>query len=162
MKDSINSRLNSAAGNSSGNFRICTGAMISNFELIRLINIPKIVDSRGSLIVVEELKHINFSIKRVYCLLGVSQGATRAGHAHKELHQLIVPLSGSFDISLTDGFQKLYLSLSDPSVALYLPPMIWRDMSNFTLDSVCMVLASDYYDELDYYRDFDEFLHAQK
>lgn len=123
-----------------------------------IIDLPKIDDPRGSLTFIEAEKHIPFSFQRVYYLYDVPGGAERGGHAHKALHQLIIAMSGSFDIHLDDGLEKKTVHLNRSYHGLYVPPMMWREIDNFSSGSVCMVLASDYYDELDYYRDYDEFV----
>lgn len=128
----------------------------------RIIELPKISDPRGNLSFIEGNRHIPFEIKRVYYLYDVPGGETRGGHAHKNLQQLIISMSGSFDVVLDDGLAKKTVSLNRSYQGLYLPSMMWRDLVNFSSGSVCMVLASDCYDEADYYRDYDEFLTAIK
>ena len=124
----------------------------------KIIELPKISDPRGNLTFVEAGRHIPFEIKRVYYLYDVPGGATRAAHGHKKLHQLMIAMSGSFDITLDDGVSKQCFHLNRSYYGLYIPPMVWRDLDNFSSGSICMVLASDYYDEGDYYRDYEEFL----
>lgn len=126
------------------------------------INLPKIADPRGNLTFIEGGRHIPFEIQRVYYLYDTPGGAERGGHAHKELHQLIVAMSGSFDVILNDGRKKKRFHLNRSYYGLYVCPMIWRELDNFSSGSVCMVLASNFYDESDYYRDFQEFLKALK
>lgn len=123
----------------------------------KIVELPKIDDPRGSLTFIEADRHIPFSFQRVYYLYDVPGGAERGGHAHKALHQLIIAMSGSFDIHLDDGLEKKTAHLNRSYYGLYVPPMIWREIDNFSSGSVCMVLASDYYDELDYYRDYGKF-----
>lgn len=123
----------------------------------KIVELPKIDDPRGSLTFIEADRHIPFSFQRVYYLYDVPGGAERGGHAHKALHQLIIAMSGSFDIHLDDGLEKKTVHLNRSYYGLYVPPMMWREIDNFSSGSVCMVLASDYYDELDYYRNYDEF-----
>jgi hypothetical protein len=96
----------------------------------------------------------------VYYLYDVPGGAERGGHAHKALHQLIIAMSGSFDVVLDDGQAKKRIHLNRSYQGLYVCPMIWRELDNFSSGSVCMVLASNFYDELDYYRDYSQFLQA--
>lgn len=127
-----------------------------------IIKLPKISDPRGNLSFIEGNNHIPFEIKRVYYLYDVPGGETRGGHAHKNLQQLIISMSGSFDVVLDDGFKKKTVILNRSYQGLYLPSMMWRDLVNFSSGAVCMVLASDYYDEADYYRHYDEFLTAVK
>ncbi len=128
----------------------------------QLIDLPKIHDHRGNLSFVEGGRHIPFDIRRVYYLYDVPGGAERGGHAHKELHQLIIAMSGSFDIHLDDGNSKKTVHMNRSYYGLYVCPMIWREIDNFSSGAVCMVLASDYYDELDYYREYTEFINAAK
>lgn len=124
----------------------------------KIIGLPKITDPRGNLTFVESGRHVSFDIKRVYYLYDVPGGAERGGHAHKALHQLIIAMSGSFDVVLDDGINKARFHLARSYYGLYVCPMIWRELTNFSSGSVCMVLASNYYDEDDYYRDYEEFL----
>ncbi|CAM8461891.1 WxcM-like, C-terminal [Candidatus Methylopumilus universalis] len=123
----------------------------------RIIKLPKITDPRGNLTFIESQNQIPFHIQRVYYLYDVPGGAERGGHAHKELHQLIVAISGSFDVILDDGCEKKKIHLNRPYEALYVCPMIWRELNNFSSGSVCLVLASNQYTEDDYYRDYNEF-----
>jgi len=122
------------------------------------IDLPKISDPRGNLTFIEGSRHVPFDIQRVYYLYDVPGGAERGGHAHKALHQLIIAMSGSFDVLLDDGKSKKRVHLSRSYNGLYICPMIWRELDNFSSGSVCMVLASNKYDETDYYRDYDQFM----
>lgn len=124
----------------------------------RIIDLPKITDPRGNLTFIEGNAHAPFSIERVYYLYDVPGGAERGGHAHRALHQLMIAMSGSFDVELDDGTGKKRFHLNRSHYGLYICPMIWRQLDNFSSGSVCMVLASTRYDEADYYRDYDEFL----
>ncbi len=126
----------------------------------RIIELPKISDPRGNLTFVEGGNHIPFDIKRVYYLYDVPGGASRAAHGHKALHQLIIAMSGSFDIKLDDGFETKLFHLNRSYYGLYIPPMMWRDLDNFSSGSVCMVLASETYQENDYFRDYQQFIEA--
>ena len=126
----------------------------------KLIDLPKIADARGNLTFVEGGRHVPFDIKRVYYLYDVPGGAERGGHAHKDLHQLIIAMSGSFDIVLDDGRQKKRIHLNRSYYGLYVCPMIWREMDNFSSGAVCLVLASNLYDASDYYREYADFLKA--
>lgn len=128
----------------------------------KIIELRKINDVRGNLTSIEAGRDVPFEIKRAYYLYDVPGGATRAGHGHKQLQQLMVAMSGSFDVLLDDGYTKQKYQLNRSYHGLYIPPMIWRYIDNFSSGSVCMVLASDYFDELDYYRDYDEFVRATK
>ena len=131
-----------------------------SIERCKLIDLPKIQDARGNLTFVEGLRHVPFEIKRVYYLYDVPGGAERGGHAHKDLHQLIIAMSGSFDIVLDDGRQKKRIHLNRSYYGLYVCPMIWREMDNFSSGAVCLVLASNTYDEADYYRNYGDFMKA--
>lgn len=126
----------------------------------KLIELPKIHDPRGNLTFIEGSCHIPFQIQRVYYLYDVPGGAERGGHAHKGLHQLIIAMSGSFDVVLDDGREKRRFHLNRSYNGLYVCPMIWRELYNFSSGSVCMVLASNKYDEDDYYRDYATFREA--
>lgn len=126
-----------------------------------LIDLPKIQDPRGNLTFIEGGDHIPFNIQRVYYLYDVPGGAERGGHAHKGLHQLIIAMSGSFDVIIDDGKDKKRIHLNRSYNGLYICPMMWRELDNFSSGSVCMVLASNKYDETDYYRDYTEFMRAR-
>ena len=123
----------------------------------KIIDLPKIEDPRGNLTFIEGGRHVPFEIKRAYYLYDVPGGSHRGGHAHKDLHQLLIAMSGSFDITLDDGRTKFKYHLNRSYYGLYIPPMIWREIDNFSSGSVCMVLASEHYSEDDYYRDYDQF-----
>ncbi len=123
----------------------------------RLIYFPKITDARGNLSFIEENSQIPFQIKRVYYLYDVPSGATRGGHAHKALQQIIIALSGSFDVVLDDGKNKQSFFLNRPHYGLYIPPGVWRELENFSSNSVALSLVSELYDESDYIRDYDVF-----
>jgi len=127
-----------------------------------IVDLPKITDPRGNLTFVEGCRHVPFDIRRVYYLYDVPGGAERGGHAHKELRQLIIAMSGSFDVVLDDGFEKKRFHLNRSYNGLYVCPMIWRELDNFSSGAVCMVLASNPYGESDYYRNYDEFKEALK
>ena len=131
-------------------------------EKCQILDLPRINDPRGNLTFVEANRHIPFSIQRVYYLYDVPGGSERGGHAHKSLRQLIIALSGSFDIHLDDGFGKKTIHMNRSYNGLYVCPMIWREIDNFSSGAVCMVLASDYYDEQDYYRDYSAFINDAK
>ena len=122
-----------------------------------LIEIPKVHDERGSLAVIEK-DNIPFEIKRVYYLYDVPSDAYRGGHAHKNLQQLIIPLSGSFEVLLKDANNTKRITLNKPNIGLLLVPGIWREIDNFSSGSVCLVLASDIYNEEDYMRDYDDLI----
>ncbi len=122
-----------------------------------MIYFPKITDLRGNLSFIEENSQIPFQIKRVYYLYDVPSGATRGGHAHKELQQIIIALSGSFDVLLDDGSTKRTFFLNRPHYGLYIPPGVWRELENFSSNSVALSLVSAIYDESDYIRDYEVF-----
>ena len=123
----------------------------------RLIDFPKIADFRGNLSFVEENRQIPFYIKRIYYLYDVPSGATRGGHAHKKLQQIVIALSGSFDVVLDDGVNRKYYFLNRPHYGLYISPGIWRELENFSSNSVALSLVSEIYDESDYVRDYEVF-----
>jgi|SRR5882762_899949 len=128
----------------------------------KLIEMPKIADPRGNLTFIEGQNHIPFEIKRVFYLYDVPGGATRGGHGHKALEQFMIAMSGSFDVKLDDGFKKKKYHLNRSYYGLYIASMVWREMDNFSSGSVCMVLASDDFQESDYFRDYDQFLLAAR
>lgn len=132
-----------------------------NIKRCNVIRLPKITDPRGNLTFVEPERHIPFDIQRVYYLYDVPGGAERGGHAHRALHQLIIAMSGSFDVLLDDGVNKQRFHLNRSYYGLYVCPMIWRELDNFSSGSVCLVLASNRYDENDYYRSYQDYLVAQ-
>jgi dTDP-4-dehydrorhamnose 3,5-epimerase-like enzyme len=124
---------------------------------LRIIDIPKIEDRRGNLSVIEK-DIIPFEIKRVYYLYDVPSDAYRGGHAHKDQAELLVALSGSFDVIMNDGKEERRVALNKPFQGLIIPQGIWRELENFSAGSVCLVLASDVFKEDDYIRDFNEFI----
>jgi hypothetical protein len=127
-------------------------------SIAKFIELPVISDPRGNLCVAESRIHVPFPIERVYFLYDVPSGSVRAGHAHLRLHQLLLPVSGSFDVRLNDGTREEVVTLNRPQRGLHVGPMLWREIENFSSGSVCMVLASAHYDESDYIRDLDTFL----
>lgn len=122
-----------------------------------LYTFPKIHDRRGNLTFVEGAKHIPFKIKRIYYLYDVPGGSKRGGHAHKNLNQILIALSGSFDVILYDGKEKKTVHLNSPQQGLIIVPMVWREIKNFSSGAVCLVLASEYYSEDDYFRTLKSF-----
>lgn len=128
----------------------------------RIVDLPKISDPRGNLSFIEGGRHIPFEIQRVYYLYDVPGGSDRGSHAHKNLHQFIIAMSGSFDVVLDDGRRKHRFHLNRSHYGLYVCPMMWRDLDNFSSGAVCMVLASAHYDEADYIRDYKQFSLAAK
>ncbi len=131
------------------------GKVLLMLSTCRLIELPKIAEPRGNLTFIEGSQHLPFEIRRVYYLYDVPGGSERGGHAHKELQQFIIAMSGSFDVLLSDGREKKLFHLNRSHYGLYLSSMVWRELNNFSSGSVCLVLASEHYDEADYYRDFD-------
>jgi hypothetical protein len=129
-----------------------------NIDQCKILKLPSFNDPRGNLTFIEGYPNIPFQIKRVFYLYDVPGGANRGGHAHKELHQFIIALSGSFDMVLNDGTNTKVVHLNRASSGLYVCPMIWGELNNFSTGSVCLVLASEIYDENDYYRNFTEFV----
>lgn len=125
---------------------------------IKIINFAKILDKRGNLTFIEGKNHIPFDIKRVYWIYDVPGGQKRGGHAYKTLQEVIIALSGSFDVILDDGNEKKKFSLNRSYYGLYVPKMIWRYVENFSTNSLCLVLASDKYNDKDYIRNYKEFI----
>jgi dTDP-4-dehydrorhamnose 3,5-epimerase-like enzyme len=124
----------------------------------RIIDLPKINDPRGNLSVIEGGIHIPFEIKRVYYLYDVPGGSSRAGHGHKELQQLIVAMSGSFDVIVDDGAQRKKFQLNRSYYGLYIPKGMWREVENFSSGGVCLVMASTLYDPDDYFHEYSNFV----
>ena len=127
-----------------------------------LIDLPKILDQRGNLSFIEEENHVPFTIKRTYWIYDVPGGETRGGHAFIEQQELIVALSGSFDIVVDNGFRKDTFSLNRSYSGLYVPAGMWRQMENFSTNSLALVLCSTFFDENDYIRDYQTFLDFRK
>lgn len=132
-----------------------------NISDCRIITLPKVHDKRGNLSFIEGDVHVPFSIERVYYLYDVPGGSERGGHAHKELQQLIIAMSGSFDVVLDDGNNKMRYHLNRSYMGLYIPKMIWRELDNFSSGAVCMVVASTKYEEDDYFRDYGDYINAR-
>jgi len=127
------------------------------FEDCRILRFPRVEDRRGNLSYIEANKHVPFEIERVYYLYDVPGGASRGGHAHKQLWQVLVAISGSFDVILDDGEARQRFSLNRSYNGLLVGPMMWRELDNFSSGSVCLVLASRPYEEEDYYRDYEHY-----
>ena len=125
-----------------------------------MIDLPKIGATDGNLTFIENNRHIPFEIKRVYYLHDVPGGALLTGHAHKTLHQFLIAMSGSFDVTVDDGRIKVKFHLNRSYYGLYIPPMFWREIDNFSSGSVCLALASNFFDEADYYRQYSDFKEA--
>src|SRR5258708_4391096 len=128
--------------------------------MCRILEFPQIHDTRGNLTFVEGSRHVPFEIQRVYYLYDVPSGSVRAGHAHKRLQQVLIAVSGSFDGMVDDGRQGATYHLNRPFRGLHVPAMVWREISNFSSGSVCMAIASERFEEADYYREYAEFLQA--
>lgn len=128
----------------------------------KIIQLPKIMDPRGNLSVIEQNKNIPFEIKRTYWIYDVPGGETRGGHAYKENQEFIVALSGSFDVMLDDGTRQKTFSLNRSYMGLFVPKGLWREMSNFSTNSLALVLSSTKYDKEDYIRDYQDFLKSAK
>jgi hypothetical protein len=126
----------------------------------RLIELPRIADPRGNLSFIEGGRHAPFEIRRVFYLYDVPGGESRAGHAHVVGQQLVIAASGSFTVMVDDGEQKRSFFLNRSYNGLYIPALIWREIHDFSSGSVCLVLASELYDEADYYRDYNGFRQA--
>lgn len=136
--------------------------MITTIEDCQLLQLPQIGgDRKGYITPIYNNEHVPFEIRRVYYLYDIPGGAHRAAHAHKELQQLIVAVMGSFDLIVDDGQRQRRFHLNRAYQGIYMPPMIWRDLDNFSSGAICLVLSSLRYDEEDYIRDYDEFLRAK-
>lgn len=135
---------------------------MSNRTKPGIVQIPTISNELGNISIVEKINPFPFQIKRVYYIHGVSKGAVRGSHAHKNLNQLIIAVSGQFVVRLHDGVNEQKFSLDSPAKGLFVPPGYWRTLEEFTLGSAAMVLASAEYDETDYIRDYEEFLQWKK
>ena len=129
-----------------------------NNRKARIIDLPKILDRRGNFSIIEEMKNIPFEIKRSFWIYDVPGGETRGGHAYKETQEFIVALSGSFDVVIDDGKEKQTFSLNRSYYGLYVPKMMWRQMANFSTNSLALVLTSTDYDKSDYIHDYQSFL----
>lgn len=124
---------------------------------LKIIHLPKFEDPRGNLTFIEEKNQIPFNIKRVYWIYDVPGGEVRGGHAYKKNKEFIVALSGSFDVIIKDGKSRKKFSLNRSYYGLYVPQMLWRHLENFSTNALCLILASEQYNENDYIRDWDEF-----
>ena len=124
----------------------------------RLVQLPKVSDPRGNLTFIESGKHVPFDFKRVFYLYDVPGGAVRAGHALKTCHQFVIAASGSFNVILDNGRARQQYHLNRSYYGVYIPPMIWREIEDFSSGSVCLVFASEFYGEADYFREYNDFL----
>jgi WxcM-like, C-terminal len=131
-----------------------------NLSHCKILDFPKIPEPRGNLSFIEGGRHVPFDIARVYYLYDVPGGESRGGHAHKALFQVIIAINGSFDVELDDGLSRKTVRMCRANQGLYIVPGIWRELTNFSSGSVCLVLASMPYIEEDYFRDYPEFLEA--
>lgn len=127
-----------------------------------LIHLQKIRTASGSITAVHNGIEIPFDIKRCFYLFDVPSGQSRGGHAHKELHQLIISASGSFEVLLSDANNQRAISLNQPNEGVYVPPGLWSELANFSSGSICLVLASEYFDEADYIRSYHAFSSYKK
>lgn len=133
--------------------------MVTDLNSCKIFDLRKINDpTRGNLTVVEQNKDIPFDIKRAYWIYDVPGGESRGGHAHKTLHQLLVPMSGSFKVVLNNGIEKKEVLLNHPWQGLLIVPGVWRTLEDFSSGAVCMCLASELYDEEEYIREYDDFV----
>ena len=127
-------------------------------EHCTVVSLPRIEDARGNLTFVEGAGHISFEIRRAYWIYDVPGGAVRGGHAYATLHEFMIALSGSFDVEVDDGRTRRSITLNRSYCGLYVPNMIWRQIGNFSTNAVCLILASAAFSEVDYIRNYDEFL----
>ncbi len=127
-------------------------------ENCKITELPTIIDARGNLSFIEGTVHVPFEIKRAYFLYDVPEKSERGSHAHKNLYQFIVAISGSFDVTLDDGVKKKKFNLNTASAGLHVCPMTWRLLDNFSSAAVCLVLASDFYSEKDYIHSYSDFI----
>lgn len=131
-------------------------------EDVRIVELPKFADPRGNLSFVEQLNHIPFEIKRTYWIYDVPGGENRGGHAFRKNEEFIVALSGAFDVIVDDGMRKKKYTLSRSYYGLYVPAGLWREMENFSTNSLALEFGSIHYDEHDYIRDYDEYIKLKK
>lgn len=134
---------------------------MSILSSIKLIELPVIEDARGNLAVIQE-GFLSFDFKRVYYLYDVPSSANRGGHSHLEQHEVLIALSGSFEVIVDDGYEKKSYFLNKPNIGLHIPTDIWRELENFSSGAVCLVFNSDVFKEEDYIRDYDQFLKSKK
>jgi len=137
-------------------------ALNSPLASCRIVELPRIEDVRGNLSFVEERRHIPFAIRRVYWVYDVPGGATRDGHAYYTLEEFIIAVSGSFDVAIDNGKEQQVVQLNRSYFGLYIPPMIWRRLENFSSNSVALILASQPFSEEDYLREYQDFVRHGK
>ncbi len=142
--------------------RACVKTSDASNQIAGIIDLPKITDHRGNLTFIEGNRHVPFTIRRTYYLYDVPAGASRGGHAHKTTEEFIIAASGSFTVVLDDGQKRRKYFLNRPHYGLYVPTLVWRELENFSSGSICLVVASEEYDESDYYREYEEFRHASE
>ena len=130
-----------------------------NLDKCHMMDLPRVRDDRGSLTFIQP-PLLPFEIRRVYYLYDIPSAKTRGAHGHRQLRQLMIAVAGSLDVELDDGHRRRMFRLSRPNHGLYISPMIWRELTNFSPGTICVVLASELYDETDYFRDYNEFLAA--
>ena len=135
---------------------------MTTIENCKLIQLPRVIDRRGSLTSIYSEEHVPFKIRRIYYLYDVPGGACRGGHAHIELQQLLVSVMGAFDVVLKDGKNKKRVRLDRAYKGLYIPKMIWRELENFSSGGICLVLASELYNKSDYIYSYEEFKKKRK
>jgi dTDP-4-dehydrorhamnose 3,5-epimerase-like enzyme len=124
----------------------------------KLLDLPERVDARGALMFAQQGHHVPFPVQRLFAIYNVAEGSSRGGHAHRAQHQLLMMVAGKVTITIDDGVTSSRVLLDRPNLALYVPPMLWLELDDFSQDAVCVVLVSDVYSEADYIRDRDEFL----
>ena len=128
----------------------------------RIVDLPQVIDPKGNVVIIEGDKTAPFDIKRVFYMFNTPTGITRGGHAHKLLHQLIVAIAGSLDVVVDDGAKKKQVHLDSPQQGLFIPPMIWNELLNFSKDAVCVVFASEHYSSDDYIKSYESFQQMTK
>lgn len=135
---------------------------LPTIDACTVLELPKIADARGNLTFVEQQRHVPFDIRRIFYLYDVPTGADRGAHAHRQHHQFLICLAGSFDVEVDDGTDRRMIHLNRPWKGLHVPPMIWAAEKNFDPGSVCLVLSSDLFSEEDYIREYDAYLSARR
>ncbi|WP_254189184.1 sugar 3,4-ketoisomerase [Nocardia noduli] len=139
---------------------LVTGVSAISINNCKLLDFSRFSDARGALTPIEGGTDAPFDIKRIYYIYDVPNGASRAGHGHRELQQVLIAINGSFDVHVDDGSERKVFHLDRPHLGLYVAPMIWREIHLFSLGAVCVSLASAHYDESDYFRRYEDFQNA--